>query len=629
VALLSFQKPVHAACLKHIYTNDRIEFAGLKIHAPAVVSASVSSGKSVMIAELADAIHKAAEARGNKVRILVIQRISILCEQNSQAAWSIECQNSIYSASAYGGMKSTTFDVIFCTEGTMARALDTKFCEEMPWRPDVVLIDECHMVNFDDPESQFLKILLHFYKLKPHMRLIGYTGSPFRGTDSIVGPFWSKFLSIEADDPLYPEGGTGNGLVTTEEMINGGWVVSPTFGLPTVHGYDFSSVDWTVDDEKELNRLTESEQLLAEILSEVIDIAQTRKGVLIFASTKRHAGNIVKMLERLGVYPATIGLIVDSTSEKEKTRILKAAQTGEIKYAVNVGVLTTGINCAYWDLLVFLRPIGSLTLLIQAIGRVLRLLIGPNDMPMVERDSLTADERKDLIAASDKPDALILDYANVMDRLGKLYENPVLEQAELERAKKQHETILCPECGEENSMHARRCISMDRNTKKRCEHFWSFRLCPHCGEKNDVVARQCRNTECACELIDPNEKLDRKHYKDGEAIPVVSMDLETGKGGALYVKWLLSDGAKHLEIYYPNYGAKAAINTTIWYQKFVKEHVEGSKGQSMARRMTAQQAVAMKSIFRVPTHLAARKNDKGKSNIGRRIFAVEQLEEMA
>jgi hypothetical protein len=288
-----------------------------------------------------------------------------------------------------------------------------------------------------------------------------------------------------------------------------------------------------------------------------------------------------------------------------------------------VGVLTTGVNVPWWDTLVFMRPIGTLTLLTQAIGRVLRLLIGQDDMPMVARDALTADERKELIAASDKPDALVLDYAGVMDRLGKLYENPVLEQAELERAKKEHETILCPECQTENSMHARRCISRDKHGN-RCEHFWSFRLCPHCQTKNDCVARECRNIECRHELIDPNEKLANKHYRDGEAVPVVSMKMETGRGGALYVKWVLSDGREPIEIYYPNVGAKAVINTRIWYNSFVKEHVDESKGQSLARRMTAQQAVAMASMFRVPTHVAVRQNEKCKWNFGRRIFATEQ-----
>ena len=624
--LLSFQRPVVAACLKHIRTKQTIEFEGLKIHPPTCVTASVSSGKSIMIAELAKAVHEAGIARGNKVRVLVIARAGILVEQDSEAGWSIDLKNSVYSASAFGGRKSLHYDIVYGSEGTIARALDIRFAADKSWQPDLIIIDENHQVPWDEPNSQFMRVLLHFYRIKPHLRLVGMTGSPFRGIDSIIGPFWSGFASIEPDDPLYPDGGAGNGIVSTEALLAEGWIVPPQFGLPMVHGYDFSSVDWLVDDEKELNRLTSSEKLLAEILTEVVSISKDRKGVLIFASTKKHARNIVKMLELLGIDPSAIGLVIDDTPEKEKTRILKAAQTGEIKYTVNVGVLVTGINCPWWNVLVFLRPIGTLTLLTQAIGRVLRLLIGPDEMPMVERDALTAEERKDLIAASDKPDALILDYASVLDRLGKLYENPVLEQAELERAKKQHETIMCPECSAENSMHARRCIAVDRNTKQRCEHFWSFRLCPNCQTKNDVVARQCRNPECLFELIDPNEKLDNKHYRDGEAIPVISMDMSTGKSGALYVKWRLSDGREPFEIYYPNAGAKKELNTRIFYNSFIKEHVDSPKGRAMARRMTSTQIVAMASIFRTPTHVAVRENAKGKWNFGRRIFSCEASE---
>lgn len=639
MAMISFQSPAVAALIKHFRSKDEIDFFDMKIHAPIVLSASVSSGKSMMAAHIAEAIRDAAIVKERKIKILVVQVQGLICEQNAQAAWSIELQNSIYSASAFGGMKSATYDVVYGTIGTIARSLDKRLFssyteEEMrlpanerkhinKFHPDLTIIDEGHQVPWDDPESQYMTVLKHFYVCKPLMRLMAMTGSPFRGTDSIIGPFWKKLASIDPNDPLYPEGGIGNGIISTEFMIQEAWVVPPQFGLPLASGYDFSSVDWSRDDEKELNRLTASEKVLAEILSEVISISETRKGVIIFGSTKKHARNIVSMLERLGVDPGIIGLITDDTTEKEKTRILKAAQTGEIKWTINVGVLTTGANCPWWDLLVLLRPIGSLTLLTQVIGRVLRLLIGPDDVPMVERDKLSAEERKELIAASEKPNALILDYANVMNTLGKLYENPVLEQAELERAKKEHETILCPECQTENSMHARRCISRDKQGN-RCEHFWSFRLCPHCQTKNDCVARECRNVECRHELIDPNEKLANKHYRDGEAVPVVSMKMETGRGGALYVKWVLSDGREPIEIYYPNIGAKAVINTRIWYNSFVKEHVEESKGQSLARRMTAQQAVAMASMFRTPTHVAVRQNEKGKFNFGRRIFATEQ-----
>lgn len=637
---LSFQKPSVAAAIKHVRTKASIEFDGMKIHPPLVVNASVSSGKSFMIAHLAKAIHDAGVARGNRVQVLVLQVQGILCEQNYEAAGAVGMQRSVYSASAFGGKKSTYFDVIYGTIGTIARALDDpKFSgfTEDEWaahpdyrasldkfHPDLVIPDEGHQIPWDEPESQYMKVFKHFYRQKPHMRLVTMTGSPFRGVESMIGPFWSGFARISPNDPFYPEGGVGDGQISTEFMISEGWAVSPRFGVARADGYDFSSTDWDSDNEFELNKLTESEQKLAGIIAEVIHETRSRKGVLIFCATQRHAKDTVAMLERLGVSPSAIGLVIEKTSQKEQTRILKAANTGAIKFTVNVGVLTTGVNVPWWDTEVWLRPIGSLTLLIQAIGRVLRLLFGEGDPDMVARDLLTADERKDIIAASDKPDALVMDYAGVMDRLGSLYENPILEQAELDKARERHEVQYCPLCNAENSIHARRCIGRDRNGI-RCDHFYKFKTCPDCGEKNDVVARQCRNQTCGRQLIDPNEVLTNKHYSDAELMRVIEQKITAGDNCLLVFEWLLADGAKPKKFFYPAGGKSVQINKRLFYNEIIKEHCRTPAAKKLARTLSAYQCVEMASIFEVPTHMSARCNDKGKWNIGRRVFAeVEQ-----
>lgn len=637
---LSFQRPSVAAAIKHIRKKAAIEFEGMKIHPPLVVNASVSSGKSFMIAHLAQAVHEAGKARGNRVQVLVLQVQGILCEQNYEAAGSLGMQRSVYSASAFGGKKSTYFDVIYATIGTIARALDDpKFSglteEELAahpdyrasldkFHPDLIVPDECHQIPWDDPESQYMKVFMHFYRQKTHMRVVGMTGSPFRGVESIIGPFWSGFAQIGANDPLYPDGGIGDGQISTEFMVDQGWVVPPRFGVPHVDGYDFSSTSWDSDNEFELNKLTESEQKLANILGEVIEVSRTRKGVLIFCATQRHAKDTVKMLERLGVDLAAIGLIIDKTSQKEQTRILKAAKTGAVKFTVNVGVLTTGVNVPWWDTLVFLRPIGTLTLLTQAVGRVLRLLFGDDEPNMVERDSLTADERRDIIAASDKPDALIMDYAGVMDRLGSLYENPILEQAELDKARERHEVQYCPVCQAENSIHARRCIGRDRHGI-RCDHFYKFKECPDCGERNDIVARQCRNQACARQLIDPNEVLTNKHYSDAELMRVIEQKVAAGDNGLLVFEWLLADGARPKKFFYPAGGKNVQLNKRLFYNEIINEHCATPAAKKLARTLTAYQCVEMASIFATPTHMSARANDKGKWNIGHKVFAeVEQ-----
>lgn len=659
--LLEFQSPAVVATARHFRTRQTVRWGERDIHPPIVVNASVSSGKSVMIAELAKAVRDAALQREKPatVLVLVIQRQGELCSQNSDAAWSVGLNNSVFSASC-GGRKSTHYQVVYATESTLARALDSyRFSAYTPeelamppdnrarlnkFHPDLILVDECHQAPYEQDDSQYMRVLCHFYDCKPHVRLAGFTGSPFRDIESIIGStekhLWRSFASIEPGDDGYPEDAVGNGIISTEFMIQEGWVVPPVFGWPDdeAKAYDFShleAVGWSYD-EDELDAATSDRETCLAICSDVIEKAAGRKGVLVFAATQRHARMIAAAFKLLDVPEETIGVITEKTPTKDRRRILDAAKTGEVKYTINVAVLTTGVNVPWWDTLVFMRPIGSLVLLIQAIGRVLRLLIEDGDVPMLERSNLkgmSAADRLALIAASSKPDALVLDYAGVMDKLGDLYENPILEQAELEKAKKEGlDLIECPECMEKygiktmNSPHARRCIGQPQKhfgILDRCEHFWHYRECPSCQTKNDQVARECRN--CKRILIDPNAALSGKHYVEGESIPVRAMKVEAGKGGKLAIRYELSDGRFPVEIYWPQAGKQKALNSRIW-KGFVKTLPISDRDKFRLGSMKASTIMDNLELIPVPVEISAREK-KGKWTIGRKKYA-EQREEI-
>lgn len=654
--LLEFQSPSVTATARHFRTRQTVRWGERDIHPPIVVNASVSSGKSVMIAELAKAVRDAALQREKPatVLVLVIQRQGELCSQNSDAAWSIGLNNSVFSASC-GGRKSTHYQVVYATEGTLARALDSyRFSAYTPeeialtpdqrarlnkFHPDLILVDECHQAPFEQEDSQYMRVLQHFYDCKPHVRLAGFTGSPFRDIESIIGStekhLWRSFASIEPGEDGYPEGAVGNGVISTEFMIQEGWVVPPVFGWPDDDdkAYDFShleAVGWSYD-EDELDAATSDRETCLAICSDVIEKAASRKGVLVFAATQRHARMIAAAFKLLGVPEETVGVITDKTPAKDRRRILDGAKTGEIKYTINVAVLTTGVNVPWWDTLVFMRPIGSLVLLIQAIGRVLRLLIEDGDVPMLERSNLcgmSAADRLALIAASNKPDALVLDYAGVMDKLGDLYENPILEQAELEKAKKEGlDLIECPECATMNSPHARRCIGQPRKhfgIMDRCEHFWHYRECPSCQTKNDQVARECRNQECRRMLIDPNAALSGKHYVEGESIPVRAMKVEAGNGGKLAIRYELSDGRCPVEIYWPQAGKQKALNSRIW-KGFVKTLPISERDRFRLGSMKASTIMENLELLPVPVEISAREKG-GRWVVGRRKFAEQEGE---
>lgn len=660
MGLLSHQKPVVAALTKHFRTRQTTKFGERDIHPPVIVSASVSSGKSVMLAECAKAVRDAALSREKPITtfILVVQNQGLLCEQNSQAGWGISLNNSVYSASckrksAHIWRDNDTggyYSVVYGTIGTIARALDTyRFTHYTPeelsfdsdrrgrlgkWFPDLVLIDEVHQVPFDNPDSQYMKVLDHFYAAKPHMRMAGMTGSPFRGTSSIVGTtadhLWKSVVSIDKDDPDYPDGGVGDGIISTEFSADQGWILTPIFDYPEDgdNHYDFSSLaaeDWAYP-EAELDAAVSDKELCLSICADFVRKTANRKGVLIFAATKRHTRQIAAALKLLGVEPDQIGVITENTPQNEQKRILEAAKAGKLKFTINVSVLTTGVNVAQWDTVVFMRPIASIVLLIQAIGRILRLLILDGDMPMLERDQLTAEMRKLLIAASSKPDALVLDYAGVMDALGHLYENPFLEMAELDKAKKENlDLIECPQCATMNSPHARRCVG--GTIQNRCDWFWSFRECPGCGTKNDCVARECRNQECRRLLVDPNAALSGKHYTDGESTPVRTMRVESGRGGKLIIRFSLSDGRDPTLIYYPHAGKQPALNSKIW-KVFVKRLPIDERSKFRLGAMKAETIVENLDLIPVPTEISAREKN-GKWVVGRMKFESQTTQEIA
>ena len=102
------------------------------------------------------------------------------------------------------------------------------------------LVHNCHHVDPIDlimtirkqkpieEASQYTKIIIHFLKLNPKMRIVGYTGSPYRGSVDIIGAFWSEIIYD----------------VSTMYLIGLGYLVPVTFGFgDDSHKYDLSEWD--------------------------------------------------------------------------------------------------------------------------------------------------------------------------------------------------------------------------------------------------------------------------------------------------------------------------------------------------------------------------------------------------
>ena len=576
-----YQLPAHIATIEHCKASSE----------PAFHSMSVGAGKTINIAFMCKHI---SEKGG---RVLVLARQGELVDQNSQDCWAIKCKNSVYSASL--NKKSTFYPVIFGTEGTVQRALDNDF---KSLKFDALLIDECHMVDWQDciskePESQYGKIISHLLTLNSKLRIIGYTGSPYRGKESIKGEFWKHQLSD----------------VGTYELIGLGYLVPPVFGFgDDEHNYKLQEFnkkdefeDYTAKELAAMGRAITKDQTRTQlIMEEVIERTKDRLGVLITCASKKHCEQVSECLP-----VDSWGIVTDSTSTKERIKILDDAKSGKIKYVMQIGCLTTGVNVPYWDCCVILRRIGSLTLLIQLVGRVLRTL-----KPHQIDDGLS------------KLDALVLDYADTFESMGDVFDNPIVQQAVAKRKGEQNQTIECPKCSTMNSEHAVRCCSIDTSEKDgRCSYFFRSSTCQNCQTQNAPTAKNCRH--CDAVMIDPNRALVNKAYTDADYKAVKKMTLSETKNGKLCVIYELDsvyikEGKEYPEVakeYFSPIGG-APYERQRWF-KFIEQHIQGQQfRRTFAKLATVQKMIEMKAMLDVPKEITHRINDKHFSIINRKRF---------
>ena len=592
---------------------------------PSFVTASVGAGKTIMIAMIARRFQDMGWEG------LVIARQGEIIEQDAEELWNLSVKNSLFSASL--GRKAYAYPLIAGTEGTIINGLFDKTADDgtvtksllSDFTPRYILVDECHQVNWQDiisdqPETQYGVIMNELNrrcksKYGHEVIVIGYTGSPFRGVESIKGAYWKHEIVN----------------ISTKYLVDLGFLVPTIFGGQDIEDLQYDLHEFASSDVDGVQDFTDSQlkemqeeilkqgTLTQKIMLKVMELTRDRLGVLITCAGKKHCKEAAKYLPE-GSY----SIVTEDMGQKARRKALKDAATGRKKYTLQIGCLTTGVNIPYWDTSVILRKIMSLTLLTQLLGRPMRLL------------------KPDQIAAGlVKENHLCLDFTGTMFELGGLYEDPILEEAEAQRAKRSGEQVPCPKCQTMNSPYARRCIGKDSTSPDgRCEEFFSFIRCGFdkhgirifddgCGTKNDPTARYCR--QCDHVLRDPNAALNERAYTDKEWTDVQDFKVELTKDaeGVLY-RYLVvkADGKTGWanEVFYP-FGGKPKHLRDMFKMKALLPHLED---KSMLKKMMdchdAKTFMHYAGLIRAPKRITHRFNDKGRDIIHRKDFIGEQIE---
>ena len=468
-----------------------------KISAPICAELATGAGKSLIIADVARRIN---EMSGKK--LLCMAPSKELIEQNYQKYIDSGNPASLFSASV--GIKSTRHPAVFGTPKTVLNGID-RFKSDFAG----IVIDECHRLD-----NTTKAIIAGMREGNPNLRVIGLTATPYRMGDGYIYQIGIDGQQVEqANNPLFSR------LVyriQTQELVNRGFLTPPEM-LASDRHYDAACLQLNKQNQFDAGDVAQvfegKGRLTADIVADVIDKADHRFGVMFFAASIQHAQEIMESLP-----PEHSRLVTGATPKADRARILADFKSGLIHYIVNRDVLTTGFDAPNVGTIAIMRATESAGLLLQIIGRGLRLHDG-------------------------KESALILDYAENLTRHGLSSDNLNPDIQAKSQTIKNPIDVTCPVCRHINQFSAKpnkenvpidshgyfmdafghqlldatghpiaahfgqRCqhISLTTTGTSQCDHRWNYRECPECGGENSLSAREC--VHCGAELVDPNDKL--------------------------------------------------------------------------------------------------------------------------
>ena len=305
------------------------------------------SGKSHIVAALC----KDALQNWPETRVLMLTHVKELIEQNAEKMrqhWP-GAPLGIYSASI--GRKDLGEPITFAgiqSVRTKAGALG---------HIDLVIIDECHLVNHKD-EGGYRKLLGELKAINPHLRVIGLTATPYRLGHGLITDKPALF-----DDLLEP--------VSIEELVFKGYLATLRSKI-TKAKLDVSGVKKRGGEfiESELQAAVDTDDKNQAVVHEVMALAGERKAWLFFCAGVKHAEHVAEVLRQQGV---TAECVTGETPKKERERMLADFKAGRVRALTNANVLTTGFDYPDIDLVVMLRPTMSASLYVQMAGRGMRV----------------------------------------------------------------------------------------------------------------------------------------------------------------------------------------------------------------------------------------------------------------
>lgn len=378
------------------------------------------TGKSVIIAFI---IQHAVES-WHGVKVLMLTHVGELVKQNAGKLSSIWPEADIGICSATLGLKDTDNSIIFGNVQSVAPLL--KRDPNIFGQRNLIIIDECHMLS-EDENSQYRQVIAALKKLRPQMRVLGLSATPYR----MKGGYLTEQKNAVFTDIVYDLNSQ------FERLIKEGYL-APVTTLKTKPHVDLTGVGTRAGDYKldELQKACGDDAMLKNSLVEVVKRSSGRRAWIVFIAGIENCNKCAQMLREMSISAYAVN---SSFSAEENATKIEAFRKGEIRCLVSADQLTTGFDVPQVDLIAMLRPTKSPGLYVQMIGRGLR-------------------------PAEGKKDCLVLDFARNIERLGPINNPFIRARTEKKASSKQQAPVRsCPGCQAYIPVQAT--------------------VCPHCGQK--------------------------------------------------------------------------------------------------------------------------------------------------
>jgi len=282
-------------------------------------------------------------------RVLVMSHVKELLEQAELTIrrWYPTVPVGVYSAGI--GRRDTEEACIVAGIQSIAANIDAFDAF------DIVLVDECHRIP-PDGEGRYGKVIDALRVKNPRLRLIGLTATPYRTTTGTVvgdGHILDEIVYTAEIEKLIADG------FLSKVSSKAAEAAADVRGL-RIKGGDF------IPSEMEARFAT----TVGAAVKECLQLSEGRNKILVFAAGVDHANTICNLLAAAG---QRSGLITGEMTDKERGDTLAAFRRGNLRWLVNVNVLTEGFDAPDIDMICLLRATISPGLYYQMVGRGLRI----------------------------------------------------------------------------------------------------------------------------------------------------------------------------------------------------------------------------------------------------------------